>query len=197
MNLIPDPLEKTVKIPVVFKSGKFLLLDSRELPEIKDGSVGCLELNEYAVLDKESVQELQAEADIQMIPSDKSVYFAVSFNMVPNNLRNSLLSPDELNIVSNYGFIKVILHEPLMLHLRGSKMPQLLDCECIIPSLRNLKARSMNHAYTLISRHYEKKRRSHSGNVFQKGYYHNGIKWFSFDDLRIQCQSKECNKNVT
>jgi len=190
MNHIPDALLKTVKIPVVFKNGTLKLLDGRDMPELKAESIGYLEMSEHSILDKELVDELQAQSDVQMIEADESVFFAVSFQMVPANLRSKILSPDKLRIISNYWFVEVRLQEPLRLHLRGSKTPQLLDCKCIVPSLRNLEATSMNHAFTLISRHYEKKRKSHSGNVFQRGYYHNGNRWLSLDDLRLQCQMR-------
>lgn len=191
MNHIPDPLMKTVKIPVIYKDGKLKLFDNRDMPELEEGSVGYLEMSEHSILDKELVEELQAESDIQMIPADEKVYFGISPNMVPANLKRKIMSPDELRIINNYWFVEVQLQQPLMLHLRGSKTPQLLDCKCVIPSLRNLEATSMNHAFTLVSRHYEKKRKSHSGNVFQRGYYRDGNRWFSFDDLRLQCQLKK------
>ena len=194
MDLINDPLMKTVIIPVVYKDGRFKLSDDRDLPKIKEGAVGYLEMSEFSVLDHELLNELQAESDVQMLPAEENVYFGVSHNMVPSNLRNKLLTPEKLKIISNYRFIEVKLLEPLTLHLRGSKTPQLLDCKCLIPSLRNIEARSMNHAFTLISRHYEKKRRSHSGNVFQRGYYYDGKRWLSFDKLRIRCQVQKKSK---
>lgn len=189
MDYIPDPLMKTVKIPVVFKDGKFTLLDGRDMPKLKNESVGYLEMDEHSVLDQELVNELQAESDVEMIGAGESIFFGVSPKMVPGNLKGKILSPDKLRIISNYWFVEVRLEESLILHLRGSKSPQLLDCQCVIPGMRNLQATSMNHAYTLISRHFEKKRRSHSGNVFQKGYYLDGNRWMTLDKIRLQCQS--------
>ncbi|MBN1930682.1 MAG: hypothetical protein JW786_03640, partial [Desulfobacterales bacterium] len=147
----------------MFKDGKFKLHDGRDMPILEDGSFGYLEMSEHSILDNKLINELQAESDVQMIEIDESVFFRVNPTMVPSNLRSKILTPDKLGITREYWFVEVLLHEPLILHLRGSKTPKLMDCKCVIPSLRNLEATSMNHALTLISRHYEKKRKSHSG----------------------------------
>jgi len=190
MDTYPDPLMKNIIIPVVHRKGNFKLLDGREMPKIKEDAIGSLELNERDVLDLDLICELQAKSNVLMLPKGKHVYFEVSLNMIPDNLKGQLLNTKRFDIVNNYRYVEVVLDEPLMLHLRGSKTPQLLDCQCTIPSLENLKADSLNHTYTLISRHFEKKRRSHSGNVFQKGHYLDGEKWMTLDKIRDQCQEK-------
>jgi hypothetical protein len=166
------------------------------MPKLKNESIGYLEMDEHSVLDQELIKELQTESDVEMIRAGEGVFFGVSPKMVPSNLMGKILSPDKLRIISNYWFVEVRLQEPLILHLRGSKTPQLMDCQCIIPSLRNLQATSMNHAFTLISRHYEKKRKSHSGNVFQRGYCNRDNQWLSFGDLRLQCQVQQTPKSA-
>lgn len=196
MNEIPDPSMKTVRIPVVFKEGVLRMLGGSEMPEFKEGSVGHLEMDEFSIIDTNLVRRLQAESDVEMLPAGEKIYFGVSPNMVPDNLKHRLLLPGELGVISNYWFVEVELNEPLMLHLRGTKTPQLSNCRCVIPSLRNLEATSMNHAFTLISTHYEKRRKSHSGNVFQRGHWRRGGRWFTFDQLRIGCQATQKGSSV-
>jgi len=88
--------------------------------------------------------------------------------------------------------VEVQLQEVLKLRLRGSKTPALCACKCKIPCLEDTEAVSLNHAYTLISSHFETKRISHSGNVFQLGWWHNEKqkKWISLDDLRTARQAE-------
>jgi len=135
MDYRADPLMKTVRIPVLFKDGEFKLFDGRDMPKLKNEAVGYLEMDEHSVLDHELIKELQAESDVKMIEAGESVFFGVSPKMVPANLKGKILCPDKLRIISNYWFVEVRLEEPLILHLRGSKTPQLLDCPCVIPSL--------------------------------------------------------------
>jgi hypothetical protein len=61
-----------------------------------------------------------------------------------------------------------------------------MPCVCTIPSL-NMEAESLNHAFTIISEAYETKRRSHSGNVFERAYAQNDSgHWNNLDDLRLE-----------
>ncbi|QTA88377.1 hypothetical protein [Desulfonema magnum] len=67
-------------------------------------------------------------------------------------------------------FVEICLKEDLYINLRCTKEAELSDCECNITALKE-KAKSINHAYALISRHYETHRRSYGGNVFDRVYY--------------------------
>lgn len=66
--------------------------------------------------------------------------------------------------------VLLTLEDDLCMEMSLGKPATLLDCRCAIPALGSVKARSVNHAYTLISQHYEQHRRSHTGNVFAKVY---------------------------
>ena len=61
-----------------------------------------------------------------------------------------------------------------------------MNCPIDIPFL-NKKAVSVNQAYTIISTEFEKYRRSHTGNVFNKVYYkdENTNTWSKLDNLRL------------
>ena len=94
------------------------------------------------------------------------------------------------NIKAGGDFAEIILKEPLSMVLRGTKKSMLCSCKCQLPFL-NIEAESINHVYTLLSTHFEKSRRSHSGNVFQKIYYSNQNGWYPLDHLRKQCEAEE------
>ncbi len=88
--------------------------------------------------------------------------------------------------------VEIRLHMTLILKLRGTKPPSLLDCECEIPSLRETDenfepAESLNHAYRLISTAFEPHRRSFGGSVFLKILIPpqaENDKWTRLGDLR-------------
>lgn len=69
------------------------------------------------------------------------------------------------------------------LHLKGDKEPSLEDCKCRIPVL-NADARSLNHAYTLLSTAFETHRISHSGNVFTHVFFRGETCWLSLNEAR-------------
>ncbi len=79
----------------------------------------------------------------------------------------------------------IILEEDLRFDLSLGKPAGLTDCRCRIPALP-AAARSVNHAYTLISQHFEPHRRSHTGNVFEKVLAWNpkAQNWRRLADLR-------------
>jgi len=55
----------------------------------------------------------------------------------------------------------------------------------------NIEAESLNHVFTLISETYETKRRSHSGNVFERVYAQDErSNWQSLDQLRVEAIAK-------
>lgn len=66
--------------------------------------------------------------------------------------------------------MEIILLEEQQILQRGTKTAKLLPCKCNIPSLHQ-EARSINHAYTLISQAFEPDRSSHTGNAFTKVFY--------------------------
>ena len=83
----------------------------------------------------------------------------------------------------------MILREDLKLRLRGAKPATLEDATCWIPS-RPEEAKSLNHAYRLVSEKFEPQRLSHSGNVFKVGYYFElSHTWTSLDGLRSAAEA--------
>lgn len=67
-------------------------------------------------------------------------------------------------------FVKIQLLDDLYLNFKDRRHAFLEQCRCHIPDL-NQDATSLNHAYTLISTHFEVGRRAKGGNVFNKLYY--------------------------
>jgi hypothetical protein len=75
--------------------------------------------------------------------------------------------------------------EPLVLTKTSRRRAGLASCRCEIPALETT-ADSVNHAYTLISRAFERSRHAHGGSVFQAvvAKPHPGAAWMALDGLR-------------
>jgi hypothetical protein len=183
---------KIVRIPVTFTDAGMLMLDGRSLPKIREGSRGELLLNEYAVEDRELVKGFQFQATIPMLSAGQSVFFTVQAHQVPSELWKQAKQERHLVDGPEGPCVQVRLEDVLKLRLRGSKTPALCGCKCKIPCLGDKVAVSLNHAYTLISSHFEKDRISHSGNVFRLGWWYDEKqkRWVSLDELRTTIQGQ-------
>jgi hypothetical protein len=168
--MIPDPYKKTIKIPVRVNNGKLEFFYGGKLPKLSDGTIGDLIVPSYALKDERKVKLLDREIEIKLMPAGtilmarmdpkgddhkkKGIQYKLTY---PNNIKDA--------------FIEFRLEGALFINLRSTKKGALRDCECSIPALEK-KANSVNHAYTMISEHFETHRRSHSGNVFEKIFYY-------------------------
>lgn len=57
--------------------------------------------------------------------------------------------------------------------------------------LLRIRAKSLNHAYTLASRRVEQRRRSSGGRVYDRMFWWNGTQWLSLDQIRSLAMSGE------
>ena len=180
---MPDPLENKVRIPIRVKNGRVVPLDGDLLPKIRNDAVGELILGAYAVEDQENPQVLQVEQVSELLPKGESVFLGVSPSVIRPERIHQLIKPSDLRISSKFLFTEVRLQEPQMLRTGKTKNPALEPCPCYILVLQQ-EARSLNHAFTLISTEFETRRISHTGNVFQRGFVKQGDKWISLNKLR-------------
>ncbi|RPI26707.1 MAG: hypothetical protein EHM61_10970 [Acidobacteria bacterium] len=67
----------------------------------------------------------------------------------------------------------------------------LVDCRSKVISLKR-EARSINHAFTLLSQEFETHRISHTANVFERVFYweESDQKWRCLDELRAQAEAR-------
>ena len=182
--MIPDPYRRTVRIPVRISQGSVTLLDGGRLPRLKDGAIGDLVLDADTVQDSEFLRLLQAESTVEMLPSGTPVLMGVGLGVVPAEKQSKLKTSSGLRSHADYGFVEVCLTEPLRLRLRGTKDPMLEPCACRIPIVGKRNAISLNHAFTVISTEFETERKSHTGNVFERGFVKWGKNWLSLGELR-------------
>jgi hypothetical protein len=167
--MLIDAQAKTAIIPVKFTKEKLInLVTEQEISEISNDSLCNLVVEAYKVTDEQLLQLLLEETEVEVLPEGETLYADVDGKHIPNRL-----SEDSTQLMTNGASrrsVKFILESPLRMKIRGTKLPSLLDCKCQIPSLEET-AWSVNHAYTVISTAFEPKRRSHTGNVFEKVTY--------------------------
>ena len=168
--IIPDPAKKTVRIAVRFEVGGIVQLDRSPLPRLKAGTVGDLILPALDILDESDRKNLGAESLSPLLPEGSIVYVGLSPEMMDGVGRSKLRPPAALTICAGYLFAEVLLCEALLLRKRGYKDPCLEPCRCEIPVLKTT-AKSLHHAFTLLSTAFEIERISHSGNVFERVFY--------------------------
>jgi hypothetical protein len=189
----PEPLSKSVHIPVQKKGHNLEFLFGGPLPEIKDGTTGFLivPLEALGEDDRAAFEAIHTEP---LLPADTHLWVQVQATVFADELL--IPSPDMVTVPIEGAFAEVILQEDLTILLRGTKRPILSSCPCFIPKL-NVLARSLNHAYSLISERYEPHRASHTGNVFQKVFYKSeeGI-WRPLESLRRAAQNTENERLV-
>ena len=182
---IPDPLSRTVKIPVKMVKGVLCLDPEGPLPAIEHGTRGELIIPAYALEDSKLVEKFNDVQKKLCLP--KETLLAAKTN--PGGLSQDLLNKLDSDREVPGTYVRIVLQEDLFIFLRGTKIPTLSGCKCFIPLLEK-EARSINHAYALISQTFEPERMSHTGNVFAKIYYFDGRQWCTLERRRNQIDSE-------
>jgi hypothetical protein len=181
-----DRFEKNLRIGVRFDGTGFVLLDGRPLPRLAKESVAELIVSPECLEDARVRGSFERQTSVQLLDEGSSVLLGVSPTMIEDISAVGLILPSSLPVISEYLFVEVRLDAPLWLQIRGDQETRLAQCKCTVSALKK-SAQSLNHAFTLISEIYETKRRSHSGNVFQRAYAQlNSAWWRSLDELRLE-----------
>jgi hypothetical protein len=177
--------ERHLRIGIQFDGDRFVLLDGSPLPALSKNAIAELIVAPEAILNSVVRARFLEDRAVRILEKDSHVFFGVSPAMIGDLRAKGLLSSLVLEINSDYWFVECKLDAPLMLQVRGDQEARLSTCPCTIPALEK-SAESLNHAFTLISEAFETKRRSHSGNVFERVYTQvTAGKWQSLDELRI------------
>jgi hypothetical protein len=191
-----DRFEKNLRIGVRFDGTGFVLLDGRPLPRLKKDSAAELIVSAECLVDARVRDSFERQTSVLLLDQGSSVLLGVSPTMIEDIGAAGLILPSSLPLISEYVFVEVKLNAPLWLEIRGDQETRLSQCNCTVSVLKK-SAQSLNHAFTLISEAYETKRRSHSGNVFRRGYARSNSAWWrSLDELRLEAIQKiESDKN--
>lgn len=190
--------EKTIKIPVTVKNGAVIFPDDFNLNALNKEFQAEIILSETDFADKRVFQLLAKETEVEFLPEGTSLLVNVSTKeRIGEDLERKIIKTGENTPQGKYGgFIEIILHAEQRIMLRGTKLGQLLDCPIFIPALPEETAKSINHAYKIISTKFELWRRSNTGSVFLKVFYKNentGL-WLTLNKHRDQVEIENKKK---
>ncbi|MGD0096941.1 MAG: hypothetical protein ABSB60_10630 [Terracidiphilus sp.] len=163
-----DRGQKQLRIGVRVTEQGFELLDGSTLPKLRVGTVAEIFVTADAIQEGPAKNALLQERRVVLLEKGELVLLGMSRTMIENNSKG-LIPASDVRLPGEYGYVEVELREPLFLRMRGDQEARLDDCHCWIPALK-VEASSLNHAFTLASQTFETGRRSHSGNVFERGY---------------------------
>lgn len=179
-----------VRIPVrVNDNGRIELRHGGALPNMRDGTIGSLEIPIHSITDKETIGRLRRNHVQQFLEPRSVVMFTVDGKQTPPKLERHLRKGETIGIDIPYIVPVEIGESPLRLRIRGGNRARLVPVSCWIPALK-ANAKSLNHAYRLISEHFEPKRISHTGNVFELGYIEKEGEWIPLEDHRTAIEAE-------
>ena len=188
--MITDPYKKTLRIPVRLKDGQVQLFHGGPLPKIKGDAIADLIIESFYFENPADVARLDTKKTVPILPNGSVLMARLSKDYCDNTsgLREGLKVKPELGYP--VAFAAIQLKGDLELTLVSGKSAHLSECPCVLPSINNLEASSINHAFTLASRHYETHRRSNGGNVFLSVYFEDGNIWRPLKDLRSKHEAE-------
>jgi hypothetical protein len=197
--MIPDPVEKRVVLPVRCRAGAIEFFYGGPLPTLEEGTIGELVVPMFALKNQSLLSALNGPSDVELFPERTTLLAGLrperEIPLLPEPFRDDKLP------LGFHGFAEIVLQQPLVLRLRGTKRAVLKPCICRMPALpqssaeESYVAESVNHAYTLLSTAFETHRRSHTGNVFQTVFFRvtNALgppMWQPLEDLRQQYETE-------
>jgi hypothetical protein len=185
-----DRYKKRLRICVQFDGTNFVLPDGKPLPAVVTGSAAEIVLAPECIKDETVRANLAKQQSTPFLKEGAVVLLGVSPTVIESSAIKRLIPANAVSILSAYLFVEVKLDADLWLLVRGDQEARLSTAPCTIPSL-NKEAKSLNHSFMLISEAYETKRRSHSGNVFERAYAQDALgNWQSLDELRLSAIQK-------
>jgi hypothetical protein len=180
-----DPYTKHLRIGVRYVNGQFQQLSGEGLPRLKDGTVAEIVVAEFGFAEFREKSPFIREQTTQLLPMNTAIMIELATSGIDVSRLNELYSPSDLGILAPGRFAEVVLLEPLKLRIRGDQQATLAPAQCRIPIISK-DARSVNHAFTLLSMEFETNRISHTGNVFEKAHVAQPQRrWITLGDLRI------------
>jgi hypothetical protein len=185
-----ERFQKHLRIGIRFDGASFVLLDGDPLPALVKDCIAELVLAPECIQNAKLRASLTGQKGILLLKEESRVLCGVSSTMIDDIFAEGLNPSGPVPIHTAYKFVEITLNADLWLQVRGDQEARLSSCPCKIRAL-NKEAESLNQAFTLISETFEIKRRSHSGNVFERVYAQDEHgNWQSLDEFRLQAIHK-------
>jgi len=212
--------QKPVRVPVKLVDGRWEYFYGGNIP-VKNGAIGELILNEGAIDNKEFLKSLNRKSQHKILDIGAKLLVALTINAEPEldgKLREHLQTRSQFGkefgtpyfnipLSPNTQFVEVTvdgcenkgqiaipeLEGGLWLNVKGLQPKGLVTSYIKLPDgLTNDPVISLNHAFTILSEHYEPWRKSHTGNVYERVFYQekNG-NWYQLEILRNRALAKD------
>ena len=180
--MIPEPGDRTVKIPAEWRGGKWQLFGGGELPKLKDGAIVDLVFPAIYLSEPEDIARWTEEITVPFLSRGTELFVRVTLSNVPRAMLDKTV---EKNFKSGVPcrFVLIVLEEDLGISLVPGKKGLLTSCRCSIPDI-SAEAESVNEAYKKIATEFEPKRRSTAGNIFMLAFIEHKGHLVKLDTLR-------------
>lgn len=160
-------------------------LDGSPPPVLRVGATVELLASATALSDPEEAQALLAPEKHVILPENTRLLAGVRSDVQGGTV---LRGSSDLQVIGWDGaLVELRTLEPLVLEYLGGRS-SLRPCTCSVPSMPGFESRSINHAFTKISEKFETSRLSHTGNVFERVFYHDTERsaWVPLGGFRLR-----------
>lgn len=204
-NYFDPDWREAVSLPVKWTGERWQYFFGDSIP-IKPGTLAELRLSADQITDPEFRRRVTRTLRVQVLPEGASLLVALSDRNCEGDPK-TFPQPRPIAVpLGTTRFVEVRLgpveskgtprtsREPgelqetggLFLKLKGDERRELSTASVLMPEgVRPASARSLNHAFTLLSQAYEKHRISNTGNVYTRVFYQDGDgAWYPLNDLR-------------
>lgn len=172
---------RKINIPIEVKSnGQVFFLDGQQLDLVGD-TAGDLIIDQSALKSDVWMSFVTNSEKTEVLAKGTTLLVALGPG-ISDDYQYKFSKEECVAPAIGKSFVPIVLKEPLRITTQGLKS-FLEPVVCYIQSL-NKTAMSVNHAYTLLSEHFEKNRRSHTGSVFKLVYYRSENCWMPLEKLR-------------
>jgi hypothetical protein len=182
--IIPDPFERTVRIPVQWIDGQWQLIGGGRMPELKLNVCAELFMPAMYLANEEERARWTAGETVLFLEKGTDLFAQVNRTRVPSIYSKFALEKN-YKMGQPSAFVQFTLLSDVSLSLTPGKKAGLTSGKCRIPSL-GVQVDSINEALTRISQSFEPDRKSFGGNVFLKVFVERKSQMVSLDDLRDQ-----------
>ncbi|HBJ36158.1 MAG TPA: hypothetical protein DDZ51_15690 [Planctomycetaceae bacterium] len=182
--MIPDPFERTVRIPVQWIDGQWQLIGGGKLPELQPNVCADLSMPAIALANDEERARWTSGETVPFLATGTELFAQVNRNRVPGNLSDHALEKN-YKLGHPSAFVPFNLISDVSLSFTPGKKAGLAGSKCRIPSLE-IEVDSINEALTRISQAFEPNRKSFGGSVFLKVFIERNTRMIPLDDLRDQ-----------
>ncbi|MGH7889833.1 MAG: hypothetical protein ACRENF_04705 [Thermodesulfobacteriota bacterium] len=172
---------KNLRLNVKINDGIIESLTKDPLPRIKKGALATLVISSHYLENLQEVKEYISKTETKVLEKGARLKMRLSQGVAPHSRKDG-----NVECIEGHIYIPLLLLEDLVIESRGDdRLARCKPCKCVIDfGPETIEAKSINHAYTIATRIYEKKRLSRGGNIFRNVQFYDGKKWVALNHLR-------------